>query len=405
VVIARHEAEVFNRDTEWSVRAVSAESVPVDVGYGVRTAQANRESDTAFIGCKDGTVTRIVDIGQKKVVDIAETRTGTRFFQKVRHPNRAISAICPLSRTELLVGCADGAVEAWQFPTEDPHMDEADDYCRRELQPACVTTALEERATGRVSMIGRLFSQRRAHYVLVAWRHRPAVVYCIARDASGAIASRQRWQEETVGGTRFADALTARAVAGAAGRWIVVGATGRIGSLCRLPKSKWVMDEHSSDLYRGGTPPIMVWDYAGGHLDAPDDRWDAGYDTLILATDAGIWWLDLRAKDPLAAPLHLPGFAGTCNAIALQPTKSKAHHWVLFANDEGARAHIFTTGEIWPSATRRGPGLPPLWNARGTTAEHGMYVVRALGFPSARGITVVLGGHNSAARVMRYHVD
>jgi hypothetical protein len=372
---------------------VSTLPTPPSVGYGVRAAQVHREGlGTAFIGCKDGTITRICSV--------SGTPSWERYRQEGRHPNRAITALCPASASCVLVGCADGVVEEWRLPPSSRDTE----HTLRSVPKGSIRTVLDPGAPdrvpdklgvsrgdedrGAVSVIDRLRSTPTGDEYFVGWRREAPAIY---RGPSASGSAGTPWLLIRQGAALdrlFRWAILARPVAcDDPKRWVVVSATGRIATL-RFDNG-WRATEHASSVYRFGEPPMLIRDYTGARL---RESAAEGSDILLLATDTGVWSVDLCDRDgPSAQPLHLPGFAGKCNAISLHRSDGHPRRWMLFANDELARAHVFTR-------------VGDEWHSRGTTNEHGIQVVRALGFPRALGIVVVLSGHNSAARIMACEV-
>jgi hypothetical protein len=387
------------------VKLPTPAALRVVVGYGVRAAQANRNNGTptAFIGCKDGSITKVV-VEEKawartpRAEGEVEFARGGRYRPRDRSANRAVSALCPISDSDVLVGCNDGIAEVWRLPDRPRN---ADPRQLLEATVAPVDLRPGARQKGALCLIGRLGGSSEVSYYLVSWRRGPPSIYAVGRGDAA-------WREiplvyntvleAVILARRVAPELSGGGTESGRERWLLVTETGELALLSckgepeRSPSS-WRLNVLSK-VYQRGAPPILVWDYAGArfHDRGPDPDSPQLHDTLLLATDTGLWQIDCSYPDrPVALPLHLPGFAGTCNALALQRDCSARSScgWILFANDEHARAHIFRSSDVD-------------WLPAYTTNKHDIHVVRALGFPTSHGIDVVLAGRNSEARLMHY---
>jgi hypothetical protein len=318
-------------------------------GYGPRAIRLSRDDrNTLFVGCKDGSVTKVDLIA-------AADREAER--EKVREAavrlcgagTTGVRSLCDLGNGWLLLGQDDGTVSVLPWAKDEVAPDE------KQRVPHPIELPHLPENPGAFGYVGRwegdtfILSPRRADAFLLRFGEGFTPIL-------GA----------TLHGVK---AMSGFARLGPQERWIV----------CKTGALWWQGEEgleQQDGLWDGCglERPGFVFDIAVVRS-APDDELDHG---IYLSTDEGVFLLRRPAADAPSGtrfsiePVYLPGITDTCMAIT---HAVQGDHCFLWVSDVEGSVHLFwSDGKFWEPGER---GRRSLWKRSGLL-ERRYPVMRAL---------------------------
>ncbi|HEV7517000.1 MAG TPA: hypothetical protein VGR07_11935, partial [Thermoanaerobaculia bacterium] len=301
---------------------LTAQNEDFKCGYGPRSIRLSLDRKTVFVGCKDGSVTKI---------DLDQAAQGRADAMTPLCPAgvTCIRSLCDLDNRWLLLGQDDGRLSVLRW-------DEPGQPVAAAIQPPA--------GAGGVGYVGRWDSG----LFLVSPRHCAALLLGLEPRGpaeSGGFTLVRRGQLDGV------LAISGFARTGPDERWIVC----KDGSLWRCEKREL---KPLGDLWQdsGFERPGYVYDIAVIRRD-PAEGYDLG---AYLSTDEGVFLLRRTAPEATSLCLdsiYLPGITDTCLAITHAVQGERCFFWV---SDVEGRVHLF-----WCAAGQLQLDERPVWKRSG----------------------------------------